>query len=520
MSHGCYAIVHSLPDEPVDFAAGLRERWRADKKPQTPEEEHLVNEMYRGDLMAMRYHRAMDRALIRQQEMNLHRWEEARQETVAELKQRLVTGPAEMIENVLDELRGFGHGVRALIADFEDLSAALQNPGFWNTDRCRTAVFFLSAQPGLAAVAEREEVYRLVLFNFLATPERLRPPGEIERMAVPANRPVELRGIPCAALLVPAEEARAALQQWVDESLVELRESLPWIEANVDARERAAVTDPAAIVIDPDKLKRFRQIGIEYRSIYYRASSVLRTVRKDKEEGPEKKPPKKTDPTGARGSTANDTRADRAAAAEPPASPGAPKAAEMDITTSVGESADGAGNERCRQTENDLQQRVAERDPGVEAETGNEPSSSPAEAPGGIEAGAQSAAPPVIETSRAGPAQGEAPSDRSAALAPGSDGASPSRAMSPSAVTRPRGDDSAGWGAGPRPQPLPQGEEVRRTGEGLGHPLPGGEGLGAPTRPAATDRDGARSARALARLARTRSQVERAPPPDLPTEES
>ena len=83
MSHGCYAIVHSLPDEPVDFAAGLRERWRADKKPQTPEEEHLVNEMYRGDLMAMRYHRAMDRALIRQQEMNLHRWEEAWQETVA-----------------------------------------------------------------------------------------------------------------------------------------------------------------------------------------------------------------------------------------------------------------------------------------------------------------------------------------------------------------------------------------------------------------------------------------------------
>jgi hypothetical protein len=95
MTHGCYAVVHSLADEPVSFAVGLRERWFADKKPETREEEHLVEEMFRGDLMAMRYHRAMDRALIRQQEMNLQRWEEVQQETVAELKQTLVTDPAE-----------------------------------------------------------------------------------------------------------------------------------------------------------------------------------------------------------------------------------------------------------------------------------------------------------------------------------------------------------------------------------------------------------------------------------------
>jgi hypothetical protein len=279
---------------------------------------------------------------------------------------------------VLDELRGFGHGVRALIADFEDLSAALQDPGFWNRDRCRTAVFLLGAQPGAAAVAEREEVYRLVLFNFLAMPERLRPPGEIERMALPESRPAELRGIPCAALLVPAEEARAALQQWVDESLVELRESLPWIEANVDGRERAAVTDPAAIVIDPEKLKRFRQIGIEYRSIYYRASSTLRTVRKDKEEGPEKKPPKKTVPTGACGSTRNDTSADRHAAGTGPVGAPSPAArampAEMEITTTVSESAEGAGLGRCRQPECHPQQGFVEHQPGVESGTGNEPS--------------------------------------------------------------------------------------------------------------------------------------------------
>src|SRR5262249_55714938 len=160
-------------------------------------------------------HRAMDRALVRQQEMNLHRWDEVQQETAVELKQALRTTPADNIENVLDELRSFGHGVAALSADFEDLSARLQHQGFSNIDCCRTAVILRGAQPGPAAVAEREEVYRLVLFNFLAMPERLRPPGEIERMLRPENRPVELRDALPATLLVPAAEARAALQQWV-----------------------------------------------------------------------------------------------------------------------------------------------------------------------------------------------------------------------------------------------------------------------------------------------------------------
>src|SRR5262249_36716039 len=88
-----------------------------------------------------------------------------------------------------------------------------------------------------------------------------RPPGEVERMLRPEHRPVELRDLPRGALLVPVEEARSALQEWVDESLQELNESLESVVRDVDARERAAVTDPAAIVMDPEKLRRFKQIG-------------------------------------------------------------------------------------------------------------------------------------------------------------------------------------------------------------------------------------------------------------------
>jgi hypothetical protein len=33
ITHGCYSQVHSLPDEPLDFAAGLRQRWFEEKQP-------------------------------------------------------------------------------------------------------------------------------------------------------------------------------------------------------------------------------------------------------------------------------------------------------------------------------------------------------------------------------------------------------------------------------------------------------------------------------------------------------
>jgi hypothetical protein len=369
MTHGCYAVVHTLPDEPVDFAVGLRQQWVDLKQPETVEEDMLVEDMYRGHLMQKRYHRAMDCALVRQTEMNLHRWGQTRQETVAELKQILVTTPADNIENVLDELRGFGHGVRALIGDFEDLAAGLQGPGFWDIERCRTAVLLLGAQPGPEAVAGREEVYRLVLFNFLAMPERLRPPGEIERMLRPENRPPELRSALPTTLLVPAEEARAALQQWVDESVQELNASLEWVETYVDGPSRAAVTDPAAIVIDPEKLKRFKQIGSEYRALYYRASSALRTLRKEQDEGPGKTPRKAAGPNGSRRSTANERPADRRTAVTAPATP-----QEMEITRMVGESADGAEKAPSGETEGTIEQRVMDRHPGIEAEFGNEPS--------------------------------------------------------------------------------------------------------------------------------------------------
>jgi hypothetical protein len=374
LKHGCYAVVHPAPDEPLDFAAGLRERWFEEKQPQTREEERLVEEMYRADLMALRFHRAMDRVLAQQQEVGLDRWEEARLGAVAKLRDAMVNGPAETIENILGALRGFGHGVRSLIADFEDLAAALRSVGFWDRERCRTAVYLLGALPGPAATAEREEVYRLVLINFQAMPERRRPPGEVERMLVPENRPLELRDVRNSDLLVPAAEARAALQEWVQESLEELRDDLERVEREVDAPMRAAILETSAILLELDDLKRFKQIGSEYRSMHHRASTGFRMLRKDG--AAEKKTGKKAEKADRPKSAENEKPADRGGADAAPAAtpaPAAPMATEVEIITTVGEIADDAQNAPTSETQVITQKVDAARDRAEKPDLGNEP---------------------------------------------------------------------------------------------------------------------------------------------------
>jgi hypothetical protein len=382
IKHACYAVVHTLPDEPVDFAIGLRERWFADKKPETPEEEMLVEEMFRGDLMSKRYHRSMDRALLNQYEKMIDHCEEANEETAGTLMKGLATTPADNVENVLDVVLSFGAGVRLVIREFEELGAALGSPGYWDCGLCRRAIRQLGVAPGAAAQGERSDVYQLVLCNFLSMPEVLRPHEEVERMLRPENRPLELRNVLRTELLVPAAEARAALEEWVQEKLAELKQTLDDVVREVDGPSRAKKIELGAALLDPDQVKRFKQIGSEYRSLYYRASGTFRGLRKDK--AAENRAPKKADQADARGSDENAASAGPPAAATAPVatpSPAPPQATEMDITPSVCESTDGAENTRSCETEVVIEKQVAEQDPGAGPDSGNEPSSGVAAAP-------------------------------------------------------------------------------------------------------------------------------------------
>jgi hypothetical protein len=279
LDHGVYAVVHSLPDEPPDCAAGLRQRWFDLKQPETVEEEFLVNEMFRGHLLSLRYHRAMDCVVDRQQVANISAFNKSRDDSVMELRQALETAPAEGIEAILAELRSFGPGIRSLIADFEALATALVNPGFWDECLMDTAILLLGARPGLEALSQRPVVYRLVLFNHLCMP--VPPPGTIENLLRPENRPPALRHASRAELVYSAAECRVALHRWVQQSLAELRRMEQEVLEECDAPDIAAVHDQSAIVMSAEQVSRFQRMGSEYRAIAYRAQRAWKTLRNE-----------------------------------------------------------------------------------------------------------------------------------------------------------------------------------------------------------------------------------------------
>jgi hypothetical protein len=316
--------VHSLRDENAEHASRLRQRWFDEKRPRNAEQEALVEECFRGQLMAQRFHRARDRALIRQQDDGIAQWEDEQDEWLAELKDELVIGRQRTVAAIMDELRTFGAGVRYLIGELEGLGRALEGPGFWDRRQAWTAVRILRCSPGPAAVAEDPDVYHLALCNFLCMPEP--PQAEIERMLEPANRPAELRETPRNALVVPAAVARAELKEWVEKSLEELRLTEERVVNEVDIPALQAVCDEAAVINDPAEARKFHRLGGEYRTTLHTSLKLLNALQKGQGPGPGGEPPR--DPGGREPSGSGPARTSpRAATGPAPAGAAAARAA-------------------------------------------------------------------------------------------------------------------------------------------------------------------------------------------------
>jgi hypothetical protein len=397
--------VHSLRDESPEHASRLRQRWFDEKRPQNVEQEALVEECFRGQILSQRFHRARDRVLIRQQDDGIAQWEDEQDAWLAELKDELVIGRQRTVAEIMDELRTFGAGVRYLIGELEGLGRALEGAGFWDRQQAWTAVRILGCSPGPAAVAEDPDVYHLALGNFLCMPEP--PQAEIERMLEPANRPAELRETLRAELIVPAAQARAELKEWVEKSLEELRVTEERVVNEVDMPALEALCGEAAVINDPAEARKFHRLGGEYRTTLYKSLNLLNALQKGQGQGGE--PPRDSGPGGREpsGSGPDRTRA-RASTARPRVRP---EPADIETPTTVGESSSGPENGGGRATETSAGQGAEGLSTDVAGESRFEPS------------GASGAAADVPSGASR---EGEAPSEPSARPACGSDGASPS----------------------------------------------------------------------------------------------
>jgi hypothetical protein len=257
MKEGYYARVHTLGDEDPMEALRLRQRWLDDMKPRNVAEEALVDECYHGHLMSKRFHRAKARALQSQQRDIIEAWYEAKERLVRDLHGDINDSPDMIVDDILERLKGFGTGIAYIIEAHANLAAALRERGFWYQDEIQVGVLMTGVRPGPEAARVRAETYRLVLWSLHCDPN---PRTElIERMLQPANRPVELRSATRAELLPPASECRKALLEWLDETLVELREAEERVLREHDGPQLAFVANQGAVIIDKERAERFRR---------------------------------------------------------------------------------------------------------------------------------------------------------------------------------------------------------------------------------------------------------------------
>jgi hypothetical protein len=280
--HGAYARVHILDDEDPDELEGLRQRYLDDDEPQSATEEFLVLEKYHGDVASRRLRRARGRALKIQGELNREKWEQERGERADKLHGLLIHPDTPELGPIVDELRTFGHGVVTLATGWDRLRAGLAGRDFLCPEEINMGVRLMGVRPAREAVARREDAYLFSLWALGAHPAP--PPGMLEALLEPANRPEAFRDDSLAELLPDRTACREQLRRWFDDELADLAALAQEVAREVDGPELAEVLDPAAIVLDAADARRYDRAASDYRATYYRGLYGLEAVRKRRDQ--------------------------------------------------------------------------------------------------------------------------------------------------------------------------------------------------------------------------------------------
>jgi hypothetical protein len=275
---GLFSRVHHLDDEDPDAMAALRERYFRENRPRDAVEEFLVNECYLGDVLGQRFKRALTTELTRQQRIIRQRWDEERQVTVGLLRDQLVDPETADLYPITVELRAFGHGLEYLSGEWLRLKKGITTRGFFTPDEMNMGLRLMGVKPALESVVKHQDAFLFMLWSLGCHPAA--PAGMIDRLLDPAHRPAGLADASCDDLLPDVAAVREQLIRWVDEELAELAALAERVAREVDGPELARVLNPAAIVIDPEKAKRFDRAQKNYQSTFYRAFNALEAHRK------------------------------------------------------------------------------------------------------------------------------------------------------------------------------------------------------------------------------------------------
>jgi hypothetical protein len=306
MKDGLFARTHHLEDEDPDALAALRARYFRENQPRDAREEFLVNECYLGDVLGQRYKRALTNELRGQQRQIRQRWDEARQETVGLLRDQFVDSATVEIYPILVELKAFGHGLEYLAGEWLRLKTGITTRGCFTPQEMNMGVRLMGVKPALETVCQHQDAFLFMLWSLFINPAA--PAGMIDSLLDPANRPAGLADATREELLPDVASVREQLIRWIDGELAGLAALAERVAREVDGPELARVLNPAALVIDPEKAKRFERAQKNYQSTFYRAHAALEAHRK-------RQPPS---PPGGEGARRADEGEIPAGAAHPP----------------------------------------------------------------------------------------------------------------------------------------------------------------------------------------------------------
>jgi hypothetical protein len=278
LKDGLFGRVHALDDEDPDAIAAIRARYLKENEPTDAIEEFCVNELSTAHILSLRFHRAMASELGRQQRTIRKRWEEVREETASTLRGHLVAPETVDLYPIVAELRTFGHGVSYLAGEWFRLKQAINTRGFLTPEESQMGVRLMGVKPALETVTRHRDAFLWTVWNARIHP--LSPKGLIATLIQPRNRPAGLEHLSQAELIPGPDAAREQISKWVDEQLVALEALADRVGREIDGPELARVLNPAAIVIDPEKIRRFDRARCTYQMMFYRGKKTLDDHRK------------------------------------------------------------------------------------------------------------------------------------------------------------------------------------------------------------------------------------------------
>jgi hypothetical protein len=167
--------------------------------------------------------------------------------------------------------------------------------------------------PGLETIARHKGAFLFTVWSASCHP--LSPTGMLETLLQPANRPAGLEHMSREQLLPGPDAARDQITKWIDEELAALEALADRVAREIDGPELARVLNPAAIVIDPEKVKRFDRARCNYQMMFYRGNNTLEAHRRGEA-------PAKATSRAARGPDINPLTPDGGIAAGPSSTPG------------------------------------------------------------------------------------------------------------------------------------------------------------------------------------------------------